>query len=73
MARGINVGSWLFGISDNQKELLRRTNGSATYSHLWSAPNGGRILDISARGDDVIINTDRHTYIRTKSGNVNLY
>lgn len=67
MAREIKAGSWLFRISDDQKELQRAaTPGS--YSRCWSAPNGERILDISANGEDVAISTDRHNYIRRKSG-----
>lgn len=72
MAREIKAGNWLFRISDNQKELQRASMGSSCYSHLWSAPNGERILDISASGEDVVINTDRHNYVRAKSGNVHL-
>ena len=69
MAREVKAGSWLFRISDNQKELQRASTGSSSYSHIWSAPNGERILDLSANGEDVVISTDRHTYLRTKSGN----
>ena len=54
----------------DSKQLQKAAAGSSSFSHLWSAPNGERILDISARGEDVEISTDRHTYIRTKSGNV---
>lgn len=68
MAREIKAGNWLFRISDNQRELQRGTNSG--YSHLWSAPNGERILDISAKGEDVEIQTDRHTYVRKKDGNI---
>ena len=72
MAREVKAGSWLFRISDNQKELQRASLGSSSYSHLWSAPNGERILDLIANGDDVVISTDRHTYVRSKSGSVSL-
>lgn len=72
MAREVKAGSWLFRISDNQKELQRAALGSSSYSHLWSAPNGERILDLIANGDDVVISTDRHTYVRSKSGGVGL-
>ena len=70
MARECKAGSWLFRISDNQRELQRASLGSSSYSHLWSAPNGERILDISAKGEDVEIQTDRHTYVRKKDGNI---
>ena len=71
MASECKAGSWMFRINpSDSKQLQRATVGSSSYSHLWSAPNGERILDISARGEDVEICTDRHTYIRTKSGNV---
>ena len=70
MAREVKAGSWLFRISDNQKELQKASLGSSSYSHLWSAPNGERILDLSASGEDVVISTDRHTYVRSKSGNI---
>ncbi len=72
MAREIKAGNWLFRISDNQKELQRAGLGSSSYSHVWSAPNGERILDILANGEDVAISTDRHNYIRSKSGGVSL-
>ena len=70
MAKEVKAGSWMFRISDNQKELQRASLGSSSYSHLWSAPNGERILDLSASGEDVVISTDRHTYVRSKSGNI---
>lgn len=72
MAREVKAGSWLFRISDNQKELQKASLGSSSYSHLWSAPNGERILDLIANGDDVVISTDRHTYVHSKSGGVAL-
>ena len=73
MARECKAGTWLFRINpSNDKELQRASLGSTSYSRLWSAPNGERILDISSRGEEVLINTDRHDYIRSKSGIVNL-
>lgn len=73
MAKECKAGSWLFRINpSNDKELQRASMGSSSYSHLWSAPNGERILDINAKGEDVLISTDRHNYIRSKSGNVSL-
>ncbi|MBO5541251.1 MAG: hypothetical protein J5980_09930 [Muribaculaceae bacterium] len=51
---------------------MQRATIGGGYSLLWTAPNGERILDIHARGDEVVIETDRHDYVRTKSGNVNL-
>jgi len=73
MARECKAGSWLFRINpSNDKELQKASIGSSSYSHLWSAPNGERILDINAKGEDVEISTDRRTYLRTKSGNVKL-
>ncbi|MBR6087737.1 MAG: hypothetical protein IKP84_07645 [Prevotella sp.] len=72
MAKEVKAGNWLFRISDNQKELQRASLGSSSYSHVWSAPNGERILDILAKGEDVVINTDRHNYVRSKSGGVSL-
>ena len=72
MAREVKAGSWMFRISDNQKELQKSALGGSSYSHLWSAPNGERILDLIAKGEEVEIRTDRHNYIRTKSGNINL-
>jgi hypothetical protein len=71
MARECKAGSWLFRINpSNDKELQRASTGSSSYSHLWSAPNGERILDINAKGEDIVISTDRHTYVRSKSGGV---
>lgn len=72
MARECKAGNWLFRISDNQRELQRASLGSSSYSHIWSAPNGERILDINAKGEDVDIQTDRHNYVRLKSGGVRL-
>lgn len=73
MARECKAGSWLFRINpSNDKELQRASLGSTSYSLVWSAPNGERILDINPQGDDVLIQTDRHNYIRSKSGGVNL-
>lgn len=72
MAREVKAGSWLFRISDNQKELQKASFGSSSYSHIWSAPNGERILDILTKGEDVEIFTDRHRYVRSKSGGVTL-
>ena len=70
MAKEVKAGNWLFRYSNDQKELQRATVGSSSYSHVWSAPNGERILDLTAKGEDVVISTDRHTYVRTKSGNI---
>jgi hypothetical protein len=71
MARECKVGSWLFRINpQNEKELQRGSIGSTSYSHLWSAPNGERILDILPNGEDVDIFTDRHNYVRHKSGGI---
>jgi len=73
MARECKAGNWLFRINpSNDKELQKASMGSSSYSHLWSAPNGERILDINAKGEDVEISTDRHSYLRTKSGNIKL-
>lgn len=73
MARECKAGSWLFRINPkNEKELQRAPVGSTSYSQVWSAPNGERILDINAKGDEVLIQTDRHNYIRSKSGGVSL-
>lgn len=71
MARECKAGSWLFRINpSNDKELQKASLGSSSYSHIWSAPNGERILDIIAKGDEVLIQTDRRNYIRSKSGGV---
>lgn len=70
MAKEVKAGNWLFRISDNQRELQKASLGSSSYSHVWSAPNGERILDILANGEDVVINTDRYNYVRSKSGGV---
>jgi len=74
MARECNAGgSWLFRINpNNDKELQIRSTGSSTYNHLWSAPNGERILDIMANGKDVVISTDKRTYIRRSSGIIDI-
>lgn len=73
MARECKAGSWLFRINpNNEKELQRASLGSTSYSQVWTAPNGERILDINANGDDVDIQTDRHNYVRSKSGGVKL-
>lgn len=71
MARECKAGNWLFRINpSNDKELQKASLGSSSYSHIWSAPNGERILDIIAKGDEVLIQTDRRNYIRSKSGGV---
>lgn len=70
MAKEVKAGNWLFRYSNDQKELQRATVGSSSYSRVWSAPNGERILDLTAKGEDVEISTDRRTYVRTKSGNI---
>ena len=71
MARECKAGNWLFRINpSNDKELQKASLGSSRYSHIWSAPNGERILDIIAKGDEVLIQTDRRNYIRSKSGGV---
>ena len=71
MARECKAGNWLFRIDPkDEKKLQKAPVCSSSYSHLWSAPNGERILDIIARGDDVVIETTRHTYIRNKNGNI---
>ena len=73
MARECKAGNWLFRINpSNDKELQRATIGSSCYSLLWTAPNGERILDINPNGEDVDIQTDRHNYVRLKSGGVKL-
>ncbi len=72
MAKEIKAGAWLFRISDNQRDLQRCSIGSSSFSHLWSAPIGEHILDIYVSGEDVIINTNRHNYVRLKSGGVRL-
>ena len=62
MANICKAGNWVFRInpSDN-RQLQRAAVGSSNFSHLWSAPNGERIMDIGARGEDVEIETDRHS------------
>lgn len=71
MARECKAGSWLFRINpSNDKELQRASIGSTSYSQVWTAPNGERILDINAKGDEVLIQTDRRNYVRSKSGGV---
>ena len=72
MARECKAGSWLFRINpSNDKELQYHGMGSSNYYHLWTAPNGERILDINAMGEYVVIRTDRYTYVRKTSGNIN--
>ena len=58
MAQTVKAGAYLYRIN--------------SFSHIWSAPNGERILDIIAKGDEVFISTTRHTYVRSKSGGINL-
>ncbi len=71
MGNVCKAGSWVFRINPSDSRQLQRASvGSSSFSHLWSAPNGERIVDLSPRGDDLEISTDRHTYIRSKSGNV---
>lgn len=73
MASECKAGNWLFRINpSNDRELQRASMGSSSYSHIWSAPNGERILDIIAKGDEVFISTTRHTYVRSRSGGINL-
>ena len=69
MARVCKVGSWLYRINpNNDRELQRRSTGSARYSFLWKAPNNESILDIMANEPDLLIYTDKHVYVRQKSG-----
>jgi hypothetical protein len=68
MAREVKAGRWLFRISDNQRDLQKASVGSRCYSHSWTAPNGERILELYAMGEEVYINTDRRSYVRQKSG-----
>lgn len=71
MAQECRIGTWLFRIDpSNSARLQRRNMGSTSYSHLWDAPNGERILDLMTRGSDLIIETDRRTYIRNNSGGI---
>ena len=73
MARECKAGNWLFRINpSNEKELQKASLCSTSYSQVWSAPNGERILDINPKGDEVLISTDRHNYVRSKSGGVTL-
>ena len=71
MGNACKAGAWLFRINPkNDRELQKASIGSSSYSFLWSAPNGEHILDISPKGEDVLIQTDRHNYIRQKSGGI---
>ncbi len=72
MARECKAGSWLFRIDPSNDKQLQRASIGSTYSLLWTAPNGERIFDIESNGEDVIIQTDRHCYVRSKSGGVKL-
>lgn len=73
MAQTVKTGSYLYRINpSNDRELQRSSMGFSSYSHIWSAPNGERILDIIAKGDEVFISTTRHTYVRSRSGGINL-
>ncbi len=73
MAQAVKAGAYLYRINpSNDRELHRASMGSSSFSHIWSAPNGERILDIIAKGDEVFISTTRHTYVRSKSGGINL-
>lgn len=68
MARAVKAGSWVYRISDNQRELQKSPVGTNSYSYIWSAPNGEFILDLDAMGEEVCIYTDRHMYVRHKNG-----
>ena len=71
MAQECKVGGWLYRIDpSNNKKLQSRSVGSSNYAGFWMAPNGEKIFDISASGDDLLISTDRHNYVRKKSGNI---
>lgn len=71
MASECRAGNWLFRINpSNNRELQRASTGSTSYSQVWSAPNGEKILDIVSKGDDVLIKTDKRDYVRSKSGGV---
>lgn len=67
MARAVKAGSWVYRISDNQRELQKSPVGTNSYSYIWSAPNGELILDLDAMGEEVCIYTDRHMYVRHKN------
>ena len=72
MAQECKVGTNLYRINPgNNKELQVRSIGGSSYSRHWTAPNGERILDINASGDELMISTDRHNYVRKKSGSIN--
>lgn len=71
MARECKAGNWVFRIDpSNDAKLQRAASSSSSFSQVWAAPNGERILDISAKGEDVVIETNRHKYVRNKNGNV---
>ncbi len=73
MAQVVKAGEYLYRINpSNDRELQRVSMGSSSYNLIWSAPNGEHILDIIAKGDEVFISTTRHTYVRSKSGGINL-
>lgn len=71
MARECKAGNWVFRIDPgNDAKLQRAAGSSSSFSQVWAAPNGERILGISAKGEEVVIETNRHKYVRNKNGNV---
>ena len=72
MARECRIGAWLFRINPSNDRQLQRATIGGGFSLLWTAPNGERIIDIYSFDDNVLIDTDRHDYIRYKSGVLSL-
>ena len=72
MARECKAGNWLFRIDPkDEKEFQRATIGSTSFSLYWTAPNGERIINLVPNGNgEIIIETDRHTYVLGKHGGV---
>lgn len=72
MAKECRTGAWLFRINPSNDRQLQRATVGGGFSLLWTAPNGERIIDIYTFDDNVLIDTDRHDYIRYKSGVLSL-
>ena len=72
MANQVKLGGFIYRINpSNDKELQRCSIGSSSWSRVCDF-NGNHILDLlpESNGKDLLVQTDRYTYVREHSGTV---
>ena len=70
MADVVKAGPWFFRANpNNPNELQRASSANGNFSHVDSIPNG-KILDLSTKGDDVIIEATNGRYVRLHGGGI---